>query len=164
MAVLLSAVIVVGVLLARAVHRRSWPDAGWPARAHLAIAWSLVVLGIVHIAATWIFFSRLSGAALWFASGGIAMSLGGSLNVLQRLYAPEAPGVSPACVAGNVAMTALAATFVALAGARVVREPQFLMLLSLLVASTALSLRVGARVNSRAPTGRRAFWSRQWRR
>jgi hypothetical protein len=139
--VLLIAVAAVGSIIARVVHRRAWGAGGWPARAHLAIAWSLIVLGVVHVAATWIFFSRVSGAALWFASGGIAMSLGGALNVLQRLYVAQAPGVWPACIAGNLAMTALAGTFVALAGARVVREPQFLLLLGLLVAITALSIR-----------------------
>ncbi len=141
MAVLLIAVASIGTILARVVHRRAWNDDGWAARAHLAIAWSLIVLGVVHIAATWIFFSRVSGAALWFASGGIAMSLGGALNVLQRLYAAQAPGVGPACMAGNLAMTALAMAFVVLAGARVVREPQFLLLLGLLFATTALSIR-----------------------
>lgn len=144
MPVLLIAVASVGTILARVVHRRAWGDGGWAARAHLAIAWSLIVLGVVHIAATWIFFPRVSGAALWFASGGIAMSLGGMLNVLQRLYVAQAPGVWPACMAGNLAMTTLAGTFVALAGARVVREPQFLLLLGLLLATTALSIRGNA--------------------
>jgi hypothetical protein len=144
--VLLIAVASVGTMLARVVHRRAWSQSGWAARAHLAIAWSLIVLGVVHVAATWILFSRVSGAALWFASGGIAMSLGGALNVLQRLYVAQAPGVWPACMAGNLAMTALAGTFVALAGARVVREPQFLMLLSLLVATTVLSVSAGSQI------------------
>lgn len=148
MPVLLIAVASVGSLIARFAHRRAWSDGGWAARAHLAIAWSLVVLGIVHIAATWILFSRVSSSALWFASGGVAMSLGGALNVLQRLYVRRAPGVWPACLAGNLAMTALAAMFVTLAGARVVREPQFLMLLGLLLATTALSVRWGHRNNA----------------
>jgi hypothetical protein len=139
--VLLIAVTAVGSILAYVLHRRAWNEDGWAARVHLAIAWSLVVLGIVHVAATWFFFPRISGAALWFASGGIAMSLGGALNVLQRLYAALAPGLRPACLAGNLAMTALAAAFVALAGARVIREPQFLLLLGLLLATTALSIR-----------------------
>ena len=150
MPVLLIAVASVGTMLARVVHRRAWDDGGLAARAHLAIAWSLIVLGVVHIGATWIFFSRVSGAALWFASGGIAMSLGGALNVLQRLYVAQAPGVWPACMAGNLAMTALAGTFVALAGARVVREPQFLLLLGLLLATTVLSIR-GYRQEPRHP-------------
>jgi hypothetical protein len=153
--VLLIAVASVGSLIARFAHRRAWSDGGWAARAHLAIAWSLVVLGIVHIAATSIFFSRVSSTALWFASGGIAMSLGGALNVLQRLYVGRAPGVGPACLAGNLAMTALAAMFVTLAGARVVREPQFLMLLGLLLATTALSVRGGPPEQRRVVENRR---------
>lgn len=148
MPALLIAVVLAGILPAYFLHRRVWKAAGWTARAHLAIAWSLVVLGIVHIAATSIFFSRVSSTALWFASGGIAMSLGGALNVLQRLYVGRAPGVWPACLAGNLAMTALAAMFVTVAGARVVREPQFLMLLGLLLATTALSVRWGHRPNA----------------
>lgn len=141
MVALLIAVISVGTTLARFVHRHAWDDGGWTARVHLASGWSLVVLGVVHIGATGIVFSRVSGAALWFASGGIAMSLGGALNVLQRLHGEQAPGVWTACLAGNLAITALAATFVALAGARVAREPQFLLLLGLLLATTALSIR-----------------------
>jgi hypothetical protein len=138
--ILLIVVTAAGSILAYVLHRRTWNEDGWAARIHVAIAWSLVVLGIIHVAATGIFFPRISGAALWFASGGIAMSLGGALNVLHRLYAGHAPGVRPACLAGNLAMTALAAAFVALAGTRVVREPQFLLLLGLLVATTALSI------------------------
>jgi hypothetical protein len=141
MSLLLLLVAFVGGILARFLHRGAWNEDGWAARVHLAVAWSLIVLGIVHIAATWIFFPHVSEDALWFASGGIALSLGGALNVLQRLYIREAPGVLPACVAGNVAMTALAATFLVLAGARAVRQPQSLMLLGLLVATTALSIR-----------------------
>jgi hypothetical protein len=139
--VLLIAVTAVGSILAYVLHRRAWNEDGWAARVHLAIAWSLVVLGIVHVAATWFFFPRISGAALWFASGGIAMALGGAMNVLQRLYGGLAPGMWPACLAANLALTGLAATFVVLAGARVVREPQFLLLLGLLLATTALSIR-----------------------
>jgi hypothetical protein len=70
------------------------------------------------------------------------MVLGGLLNVLQRLYAPAAPGISPVCIAANVALTALASAFVVKAGARVVSDPQYLMLLALLVAGTLISMRV----------------------
>jgi hypothetical protein len=139
--ILLVAVTAAGALLARVLHRRKWKEEGWAARTQLATGWSLIVLGVVHVGATRIFFPRLSGSALWFASGGIAMSLGGALNVLQRLYAGQAPGVSSACLAGNLAMMTLAAGFVGPAGARVVREPQFLLLLGLLLATTALSIR-----------------------
>ena len=72
------------------------------------------------------------------------MCLGGLLNVLQRLYVAHAPGLSMASIAGNIALTTLAVTFVALAGPRVLREPQFLLLLSLLLATTALSIRATA--------------------
>lgn len=136
-------VVVVGALLARLIHGGRWRNDTWPARVHLSAAWTLIVIGIVHVGATWAFFTELSGPALWFASGGIAMALAGSLNLLQRLYAATAPGLLPACVGGNLAMTILAATFVALAGAGVMREPQFLILLGLLLATTALSLRAG---------------------
>jgi len=136
----LIAVLIAGVALARTVHRQRWRERAWQTWVHLSIGWALVVLGLVHVGATWLLYSELSNRALWFASGGIAMALGGALNLLQRLYAGVARGVSPACVAGNVSLTILAAAFVALAGVRVVREPQFAMLLVLLLASTSLSL------------------------
>lgn len=140
MPLVLVAVLVIGILLARTIHRVRWREGTWRAWAQLSIGWSIIVLGLVHIAATWLLYADLTSRALWFASGGIAMALGGALNVLQRLYAGVAPGVSPACIAGNVSLTALAATFVALAGARVAREPQFLLLLGLLLGTTWLSL------------------------
>ena len=147
MPLVLGAVLVIGILLARTIHRARWRDATWRAWAQLSMGWAIIVLGLVHIGATWLLYADLTSRALWFASGGIAMALGGALNVLQRLYAGVAPGVSPVCVAGNVSLTILAAAFVALAGARVAREPQFLLLLGLLLLSTWLSLNA-ARVRS----------------
>ena len=141
MPLVLLAVIVAGLLLTRTVHGHRWRHSSWHTRVHLAIAWAIIVLGLVHIGATWLLYPEVSNRALWFASGGIAMSLGGALNVLQRLYA-AAPGISTVCVAGNVSLTILAAAFVALAGARVVSEPQFLLLLALLLGTTGLSLDV----------------------
>ena len=142
MPLVLLAVIISGVVLARRVHASHWGHDSWETRTHLAIGWAIIVLGLVHIGATWLLYTELSNRALWFASGGIAMSVGGAINVLQRLYAASAPAVSPACLLANVALTLLASMFVVLAGARVARDPQFLLLLGLLLASTWLSLTV----------------------
>jgi hypothetical protein len=140
MPLVLVAVIISGVVLARIIHTDHWRHDSWETRAHLAIGWAIIVLGLVHIGATWLLYTELSNRALWFASGGIAMSLGGAVNILQRLYAALARGLSPVCVLANVALTVLALMFVFLAGARVVRDPQFLLLLGLLVGCTWLSL------------------------
>ncbi len=140
MPLVLVAVIIAGVVLARTVHGHRWRHNTWRTRAHLSAGWAIIVLGVVHIGATWLLYVELSNRALWFASGGIAMSLGGAVNLLQRLYAAPAPGVSPVCLLANVALTLLASMFVVLAGERIVRDPQFLLLLALLVGSTWLSL------------------------
>jgi hypothetical protein len=140
MPLVLVAVVITGAILARTVHGGRWRQATWDMRAHLSGGWTIIVLGLVHIGATWLLYVELSNRALWFASGGIAMALGGAVNLLQRLYAASAPGISPVCLVANVALTLLASLFVTLAGARVVREPQFLLLLGLLAGCTWLSV------------------------
>jgi hypothetical protein len=56
----------------------------------------LATLGVFH---------TLSGAALWFFSGGIALVLTGALNLLNRAYGEIAPGLRRTCIGTNVFMT-----------------------------------------------------------
>jgi hypothetical protein len=72
------------------------------------LGWGIVALGVVHMTATFRLFGSLTGAAIWFFTGGIAMVLTGALNLLNRAYGAEAPGLRWFCVATNVTMTALA--------------------------------------------------------
>lgn len=77
-------------------------------RAYLVLSLAVVALGAAHIAATPRYFPGLSAAAVWFASGGLAMILTGALNLLRRAYGAVAPGLRVACVGANVAMAGFA--------------------------------------------------------
>ena len=72
------------------------------------LGWGIVALGVVHMMSTFRLFGSLTGAAIWFFTGGIAMVLTGALNLLNRSYGAAAPGLRWFCVATNVTMTALA--------------------------------------------------------
>jgi len=150
---LLAAVTLAGYLLSRTVTRAAWAGESWPGRVHLTIGWTLAVLGLVHIAATPVFYKTLTGQALWFLTGGVAMSLSGALNVLQRLYGPLAPGLVGVSISGNLAMTAVAVAFVWLGRARLMQRPQFLLLLTLVVTGTLLSMATGSPTLQPRPIG-----------
>src|SRR5437868_3387695 len=72
------------------------------------ISCSIVLLGVVHMLATLRLFHELSSSALWFFSGGIAMALAGALNLLNRVYGQNAPGLRRVCIGTNITMTAFA--------------------------------------------------------
>jgi hypothetical protein len=74
---------------------------------YAVLGWGIVALGVVHMAATFRIFGALTGAAIWFFTGGIAMVLTGGLDLLNRAYGAAAPGLRWFCIATNVAMTAL---------------------------------------------------------
>lgn len=75
------------------------------------LPWGIIVLGILHMAATWRN-PTLSAAALWFFSAGIAMVLTGSLNLLSHAYGASAPGLRWFCRGNNIFML----NFTALSG------------------------------------------------
>jgi hypothetical protein len=75
---------------------------------YAVLAWGIVALAVVHMAATFRLFPSLTGAAIWFFTGGIAMVLTGGLNLLNRAYGAAAPGLRWFCIATNVTMTAVA--------------------------------------------------------
>jgi len=75
---------------------------------YAVLAWGIVALGVFHMASTFRIFGSLTGSAIWFFSGGIAMVLTGVFNLLNRAYGTAAPGLYWCCIATNVVMTALA--------------------------------------------------------
>ena len=81
-------------------------------RAYLVLAILVIALGLVHTAATFVFFDTLTSRAIWFASAGLVLVLQGALNILNRAYGSTAPGVMWTCVGANVVMAA----FTTLAG------------------------------------------------
>jgi hypothetical protein len=136
----------VGWMLAVTLGRAAWKPAPPVTRVDLFVGWTLVSLGAIHAIATPLFYHEFSGAALWFASGGIAIALTGALNVLRVMYAGVAPAVARACIAANLATGALALAFVVRAGSTILHRPQYAMFFGLVAAATAFSLR-------RAPAG-----------
>lgn len=104
---------------------------------YLVLSIGIIVLGVIHIASTPRFFLHLTSAAVWFASGGLAIILTGALNLLRRAYGETALGVRSVCVITNVLMTG----FALLAG-YVSRAPvsQFVLVLGLLGGATVFSL------------------------
>ena len=69
------------------------------------LSWGIVALGVLHMLATFKIFHTLNGAALWFFSGGIALGLTGTLNLLHRVYGRIAPGLRRVCIGTNILMT-----------------------------------------------------------
>ena len=57
----------------------------------------MVALGVLHMLATFRLFHTVNTAALWFFSGGIALVLTGTLNLLHRV------SFSPSFSLGNTA-------------------------------------------------------------
>lgn len=70
--------------------------------------WALVVLGVVHAGATFRIHSVFTAQALWFMSAGLLMVLVGALNLLNRAYGRNAPGLRLVCIAANIAVSAFA--------------------------------------------------------
>ena len=66
------------------------------------LPWGMVALGVLHMAATWRVSSTLTASALWFFSAGIVWVLTGSLNLLNRAYGADAPGLGWFCRGTNV--------------------------------------------------------------
>jgi hypothetical protein len=71
---------------------------------YLVIGWGIIALGALHISATPVYFHSLTPSALWFGSGGLALVLTGTLNLLNRTYGQEARGLRRVCVAANLVM------------------------------------------------------------
>jgi peptidoglycan/LPS O-acetylase OafA/YrhL len=143
------AALVAGILIA-IFSREQWSRATSVTRVDLFSAWMLVSLGAIHSAATPLFHEQLlTSAALWFASGGIAMALTGSHNILRIRYGGLGPAIRRASIAANLAMLALSVGFVARAGSTILRRPQYAVVLALVVTAAILSLRKPAPTDAR---------------
>ncbi|HEV7670983.1 MAG TPA: hypothetical protein VGS22_20895 [Thermoanaerobaculia bacterium] len=76
-------------------------------------AWSIPVIGSVHIGGLFVYFTYLipPGSvgvareyALWWVAGGVTLWLGGALNVLRFHYGERAPMIVTAALGANAAM------------------------------------------------------------
>jgi hypothetical protein len=107
-------------------------------RLYLVLACLILLLGLVHVSATFALFDALTSRAVWFAGGGMAIIFTGVLNLLNRAYGAAAPGVRWAAIGGNAAMT----VFAALAGvAGAASGAELIVIVGLMAAATLVSLR-----------------------
>ena len=74
-------------------------------RTYFILSVAIIALGVVHIASTP---RKLTVAAVWFASGGLAIILTGALNLLRQAYGHQARGLRLVCTAANAVLTAFA--------------------------------------------------------
>lgn len=84
-----------GGSIGRAAPTDVRPSAKRPVRrARVALAaagWVTIALGVVHVGATAVLFDAFTDAALWFASGGLALLLIGAVDLLAVDAPPRAP-------------------------------------------------------------------------
>ena len=105
-------------------------------RAYFTLSVCIILLGLAHIAATPRYFPAFTSSSVWFASGGLAIILTGTLNLLRRIYGDAAPWLRRVCIATNVVMT----IFALLAGyAGRASAIEFVLVLGLLGGATVLS-------------------------
>lgn len=103
------------------------------------IAWLLVIFGMLHAAATFMIYKRLSIDAIWFFSGAIAIWFAAALNLLRISYADRVPALRWVALAGNLMMLAL--DVVIAAAISLHGNPQVTVLAVLLLLEIAFSLR-----------------------
>ena len=84
-------------------------------RLYSVLPWGVIVLGALHMAATWKIYDSLDSPALWFFNGGIVLVFGGVLNLINRRYGAGALGLRWFCRVVNV-VTLIFATFSGVVG------------------------------------------------
>ena len=77
-------------------------------RLYALVGWGIVVLGGLHMFTTFRLMTATPAGRVWFFGSGIAMSLVGALNLLQRKYGEDAPGLSVVCRIANVTLLVFA--------------------------------------------------------
>ena len=101
------------------------------------LSWGIVALGAVHMLATFHLHHTLNSSSLWFFSGGIALALTGTLNLLHRVYGRIAPGLRRVCIGTNILMTIFGVLLGVVSHASIAG---FTLVLGLIGGATALSL------------------------
>ena len=106
-----------------------------------------LALGLLHMATTFTLASTPS-AKVWFFGAGIAIALGGVLNLLNRRYGLAAFGLRVVCIGANVLMVCFAAVAGHLTGASAAQQ---VVMLTLLASALILSAMRSACVSPQSP-------------
>jgi hypothetical protein len=108
----------------------------WVRRAYRILPWGIIVLGVLHMAATFRIHGCLTPAALWFFSGGLVLVFTGALNLINGGQAGEVPALRRFCQAVNVVVLCFTMLSGIVGGATAV---ELLIVVGLIGATTALS-------------------------
>jgi len=106
-------------------------------RLYAFAGWAIVVLGGLHMLTTLRLSASTPAFRVWFFGSGLAMALGGALNLLHRTYGRSAPGLRVVCWIANILLTLLGAVAGALTRASVA---EYVVIMSLLGGAFILSL------------------------
>ena len=111
------------------------------------VAAAILSLGVLHMATTF----RLSSspvAKVWFFGAGMAIALGGVMNLLNRQYGLAAFGLRAACIGTNLLMVCLAGFAGRVTGASA--GVQF-VILTVLTSALVLSVLRSASIDPQRP-------------
>src|SRR5687768_8537878 len=86
-------------------------------RLYAFLGWAIVALGGLHMLATLRLSASTPAFRVWFFGSGVAMGLGGALNLLHRAYGRSARGLRIVCRLANILLTLLGAVAGAVTGA-----------------------------------------------
>lgn len=106
-------------------------------RLYAVAGWAIVALGGLHMLTTIRLSASTPAFRVWFFGSGLAMALGGALNLLHRAYGRSAPGLRIVCWIANILLTLLGAVAGALTGASIA---EYIVIMSLLGGAFILSL------------------------
>ena len=105
-------------------------------RLYAFVGWAIVALGGLHMLATLRLSASTPAFRVWFFGSGLAMALGGALNLLHRWYGRSASGLRIVCRVANVLLTLFGAFAGAITGASLA---EYIIIMSLLGGALILS-------------------------
>jgi putative Ca2+/H+ antiporter (TMEM165/GDT1 family) len=105
-------------------------------RLYAFVGWAIVALGGLHMLATIRLSASTPAFRVWFFGSGLAMALGGALNLLHRSSGHSARGLRIVCRVANILLTLLGAVAGAVTGASIV---EYILIMSLLGGALILS-------------------------
>jgi hypothetical protein len=118
-------------------------------RLYAFLGWAIIALGGLHMLATIRLSASTPAFRVWFFGSGLAMALGGALNLLNRSYGRSAPGLRIVCWIANVFLLLLAGFAGIITKASVA---EYVLIMGLLGGAFILSLNRASR-NSQADSG-----------
>jgi peptidoglycan/LPS O-acetylase OafA/YrhL len=106
-------------------------------RLYAMLGWAIIGLGALHMLTTVRLAASTPAFRVWFFGSGVAMALGGALNLLNRAYGRSAPGLRVVCWIANIFLTLLGAVAGAVTRASLA---EYILIMSLLAGAAILSL------------------------